>query len=238
MVTQRQNKREGNWKQLFVSTPAKRQEHTVGGVSEDNRPNADEQVKEDTTPIIRSYLEHLFSGLCGDIAILRQEISATSTGLQREVAGLGQRMDPVERLDAQVEDLDRYRQERLDAQVEDLDRYRQERLDAQVEDLDRYRQERLTLQESNRELQYQLDDLENRLWRSNICTRGVPKKTTPGPLEDFVQRLFQHVAPALKDQEIIQDHTHRVGFRSQAPGQAQDKLTCLHYYKQREQTVV
>ncbi|KAJ1200796.1 hypothetical protein NDU88_004617 [Pleurodeles waltl] len=60
-------------------------------------------------------------------------------------------------------------------------------------------------------------------------------QATLGPLEDFVTRLFLHIAPALKDQEIILDHTHRVGRPAQAPVQAQDILTSLHYYKQREQ---
>ncbi|KAJ1083360.1 hypothetical protein NDU88_003519 [Pleurodeles waltl] len=38
-----------------------------------------------------------------------------------------------------------------------------------------------------------------------------------GPLDYFATRLFQHFAPALKDQEIILDRTHRVGQPSQAP---------------------
>ncbi|KAJ1170761.1 hypothetical protein NDU88_002633 [Pleurodeles waltl] len=60
-------------------------------------------------------------------------------------------------------------------------------------------------------------------------------KATPGPLEDFVIRLFRHFALALKDQEIILDRMHRVGQPFQAPGQAQDILRRLHYYKQKEQ---
>ncbi|KAJ1205517.1 hypothetical protein NDU88_000951 [Pleurodeles waltl] len=95
MVTQRQSEKEGNLKELFVKTPAKRQEHTLGMTSGDNRPTADEQVEEDTTPITKSYLEHLFGGLRGDIAILKQEIATTSKDLKREVAELEQRMDTV-----------------------------------------------------------------------------------------------------------------------------------------------
>ncbi|KAJ1192832.1 hypothetical protein NDU88_002138 [Pleurodeles waltl] len=52
--------------------------------------------------------------------------------------------------------------------------------------------------------------------------------------EDFVVRLFQHVAPALKDQNIILDRTHRADHPARSPGQAQDILTCLHYYRQWE----
>ncbi|KAJ1161056.1 hypothetical protein NDU88_001544 [Pleurodeles waltl] len=107
--------------------------------------------------------------------------------------------------------------------------------DAQVEELGHHRQELLSLQESNHKLQYRLADLKNKLRRSSICIRGDLMKATPGPLEDFVTRLCKHVAPALKDQELILDRTHRVGRPSQAPGWAQDLLTCLHYYKQGEQ---
>ncbi|KAJ1206706.1 hypothetical protein NDU88_002107 [Pleurodeles waltl] len=93
MAAQQQSKKEGNLKEVFVKTPAKRQEHTLGGASGDNRPAADEQKEEDTTPITKLCLEHLFAGLRGDIAILRQEIATTSKELKREVAELEQRMD-------------------------------------------------------------------------------------------------------------------------------------------------
>ncbi|KAJ1082995.1 hypothetical protein NDU88_003156 [Pleurodeles waltl] len=53
-----------------------------------------------------------------------------------------------------------------------------------------------------------------------------------GALEDFVVRLFHHVSPALKEQNIVFDRTHRAGRPARTPGQAQDILTCLHYYKQ------
>ncbi|KAJ1157506.1 hypothetical protein NDU88_010217 [Pleurodeles waltl] len=49
---------------------------------------------------------------------------------------------------------------------------------------------------------------------------------------------FQHVAPALKDQTVVLDRTQRVGHSARSPGQAQDILTCLHHYKQRETIMV
>ncbi|KAJ1198381.1 hypothetical protein NDU88_002222 [Pleurodeles waltl] len=103
--------------------------------------------------------------------------------------------------------------------------------DAQVQELDHQRQELLTLHDSNRVLQYRLEDHENRSRCSNICIRGVPAQATPGSLEDFVIRLFWHI----KDQEKILDRTHRAGHPSRAPGPAQDILACLHCYKQKKQ---
>ncbi|KAJ1177477.1 hypothetical protein NDU88_002732 [Pleurodeles waltl] len=90
--------------------------------------------------------------------------------------------------------------------------------DAQEEELDHYMQEILTLQESNHELQYRLEGLENRSWRSTIRIRRVPTGAMPGSLEDFVIRLFRHVAPALKAQEVILACTHRTGHLSQTRG--------------------
>ncbi|KAJ1181072.1 hypothetical protein NDU88_006283 [Pleurodeles waltl] len=43
-----------------------------------------------------------------------------------------------------------------------------------------------------------------------------------GALEDFVVRLFFHVAPALKEQNIVLDRTHRAGHPARTPGEAQD----------------
>ncbi|KAJ1200429.1 hypothetical protein NDU88_004253 [Pleurodeles waltl] len=64
--------------------------------------------------------------------------------------------------------------------------------------------------------------------------KGVPSQTMTGKLEDFVERHFRYVAPDLKDQTVVLDRTHRVGWPARSPGQAQDILTCLHHYKQRE----
>ncbi|KAJ1117583.1 hypothetical protein NDU88_005781 [Pleurodeles waltl] len=106
--------------------------------------------------------------------------------------------------------------------------------DAREEELDCHRRELLTLQDKNQELQCQLDDLENRLRRSNIRIKGVPAQAVTGALEDFVVCLFCHLAPALKQPNIVLDRTHRAGRPARTLGQATTVLTCLHYYKQRE----
>ncbi|KAJ1157080.1 hypothetical protein NDU88_009795 [Pleurodeles waltl] len=70
--------------------------------------------------------------------------------------------------------------------------------------------------------------------RSNIRIKGVPLQAITGKLEDFVVRLFHHMAPDLKDQTVVLDRTHRGGHPVHLPGQDQDILTCLYHYKQRE----
>ncbi|KAJ1125898.1 hypothetical protein NDU88_004313 [Pleurodeles waltl] len=117
-----------------------------------------------------------------ELKACEREIATTTKELKREVAELEQRVGTVERSHG-----------------------------AQAEELDHHRQELLTLQESNHELQYRLEDLKNSLWRSNIRIREVPMQATPGPLEVFVTCLFRHVVPELKDQEIVLDCTHGVG---------------------------
>ncbi|KAJ1194776.1 hypothetical protein NDU88_004062 [Pleurodeles waltl] len=127
-------------------------------------------------------MEQLFGVLREDLATLRQELSTTVKELKGEVAELGQRVDTVERT-----------------------------CDTQEKELDHHRQEIIALQDSNRDLRYRLEDLENRSWQSNILIRGVPEQAIAGSLEDFVIRLFRQLAPALTDQDIILDSTHRTG---------------------------
>ncbi|KAJ1190986.1 hypothetical protein NDU88_000303 [Pleurodeles waltl] len=81
--------------------------------------------------------------------------------------------------------------------------------DAREDELDCHRRELLTLQDKNQELQYQIEDLENRSRLSNNWIKGVPVKAIAGPLEDFVVRLFRDVVLALKEQNIVLDRTHR-----------------------------
>ncbi|KAJ1201390.1 hypothetical protein NDU88_005201 [Pleurodeles waltl] len=88
--------------------------------------------------------------------------------------------------------------------------------------------------DKNQDLQYQQEDLENRSRRPNIRLNLLPAQAAAGPLEDFIVRPFRHAAPAPKEQAIVLDRTYRAGRPAQAPGQAQDILTCIHYYKQRE----
>ncbi|KAJ1090836.1 hypothetical protein NDU88_003964 [Pleurodeles waltl] len=106
--------------------------------------------------------------------------------------------------------------------------------DAREEELDCHRRELLALQDKNQELQYQIEDLGNRCRRSNIRIKGVSSQAVTGKLEDFIEHLFRYVAPDLKDQTVVLDRTHRDGLPAHSPGQAQDILTCLHHYKQRE----
>ncbi|KAJ1216024.1 hypothetical protein NDU88_003630 [Pleurodeles waltl] len=140
-----------------------------------------------------------------DFSTLKQEIGADIKDLKREVIDLGQRVDAVEQT-----------------------------YNTQEEDLDCHRRELLTLQDKNQDLQYQIEDLENRSCLSNIRIKVVPAQVVAGSLEDFVVRLLRYVAPALKEQDIVLDRTHRAGRPTRSLGQAQDILTCLHYYKQRE----
>ncbi|KAJ1099659.1 hypothetical protein NDU88_004758 [Pleurodeles waltl] len=87
---------------------------------------------------------------------------------------------------------------------------------AQEEEIDQHRRYILDLQESNKDLQYRVEDLENRLWRSNICIRGLLTQAITGKVEDFVIHLFRHVAPDLKDQDLLLDRTHRAGRPAQS----------------------
>ncbi|KAJ1162091.1 hypothetical protein NDU88_002569 [Pleurodeles waltl] len=75
----------------------------------------------------------------------RLEIAADVKDLERELVDLGQRVNTLEQTH-----------------------------DAQEEELDCHRRELFTLQDKNQELQYQLNDLENRSRRSNIRIKGVP----------------------------------------------------------------
>ncbi|KAJ1160258.1 hypothetical protein NDU88_000760 [Pleurodeles waltl] len=65
-------------------------------------------------------------------------------------------------------------------------------------------------------------------------TLAPPRRGVTEKLEDFVECLFCHVAPDLKDQTLVPDRTHGVGRPARSPGQAQVILTCLYHYKQRE----
>ncbi|KAJ1217494.1 hypothetical protein NDU88_005088 [Pleurodeles waltl] len=150
----------------------------------------------DGAPLMRAFMEQLFESLLNDLATLKREIAADIKDLKREGIDLGQRVDTVEQAQ-----------------------------DARKDELDCHRRELLTLQDKNQELQYQIEDLENRSRRSNIRIKGVPTQAIAGPLEDFVVHLFLHVAPALKEQNIVLDRTHRAGRPARVAGQAKDILT-------------
>ncbi|KAJ1083614.1 hypothetical protein NDU88_003771 [Pleurodeles waltl] len=89
-------------------------------------------------------MEQIFGSLCEDFVTLKQEIAAAVKDLKREVINLGQSVDTTEQTD-----------------------------DVQEEEIDHHRRELLTLQDKNQELQYQLEDLENRSRQSNIRIKGV-----------------------------------------------------------------
>ncbi|KAJ1139985.1 hypothetical protein NDU88_006346 [Pleurodeles waltl] len=159
----------------------------------------------DGAPLTRAFMEQLFRPLREDFAMLKRDKAADIKDLKKEVIDLGQRVGMVEQTQ-----------------------------DAREEELDCHRRELLTLQDKIQDLQYQIEDLKNRSRRSNIRIKGIPAQAVAGSLEDFVVRLFHHVAPSLKEQDIVLDRMHRAGRPARTPGQAQDILTCLHYYKQKE----
>ncbi|KAJ1174535.1 hypothetical protein NDU88_006356 [Pleurodeles waltl] len=156
-------------------------------------------------PLTRIFMEQLFGALREDFATLKQEIAAEVKDLKREVADLGQCVETLEQTH-----------------------------DTHEEKLDCHRRELLTLQYKNQGLQYKLEDLDNRLSCSNIHIKGILPQAVTGTLEDFVVRLFCHLAPDLKEQNIVLGRKHRAGRPARSPGQAQDILTCLHFYKQRD----
>ncbi|KAJ1082391.1 hypothetical protein NDU88_002559 [Pleurodeles waltl] len=205
MATQKQSKTNSNLRDLFAKIPAKKQDPTRELGSGPRDGTCDGTVDEDANPVTKAFMRQLFEALREDLAALRQDLATTVKELKGEVMELAQRVNTMEHT-----------------------WYRQE------EDLDLHRQMIIALQDSNQDLQYRLEDLENRSRRSNIRIRGVLMQATVGPLDRFIIRLFIHVAPAIDDQDIILDRTHWTGHPSQTPSQPQDILTCLHYYKQKE----
>ncbi|KAJ1089313.1 hypothetical protein NDU88_002464 [Pleurodeles waltl] len=149
-------------------------------------------------------MEQLLRSLHEDFTTQKQEIAIDLKDLKREVIDLGQLMDTI-----------------------------QQTHDAQEEEMDCQRRGLLTLQDKNQDLQYQIEDLENRSRHSSIQIKGAPAQAVTGTLEDFVVHFFCHMAPALKEQNIVLDRTDRAGRPAGPQGQAQDILTCLHHCKQR-----
>ncbi|KAJ1217415.1 hypothetical protein NDU88_005009 [Pleurodeles waltl] len=91
------------------------------------------QLEGREAPLTRTFMEQLFGSLHGDFATLKQEIAAEVKDLKREVTDLGQRVDTL-----------------------------QQTHDEWEEEIDFHRRELIALQDKNQELQYQLEDLENR----------------------------------------------------------------------------
>ncbi|KAJ1162806.1 hypothetical protein NDU88_003271 [Pleurodeles waltl] len=74
--------------------------------------------------------------------------------------------------------------------------------DTHGEELDAQRHEILELHDKNKELRYQIEDLEYRFRSANICIRGILLQVVVGGLEDYVCRLFHYVALKLAPQDI------------------------------------
>ncbi|KAJ1177138.1 hypothetical protein NDU88_002400 [Pleurodeles waltl] len=180
MVTQKQSKKDSSLRDLFAKTPAKKQDPTRELGSDPRGGSSDGTVDEDANPVTKAFMEQLFGALREDLAALRQELATTVKELKGEVTELGQREDTVDCT-----------------------------CDRQEEDLDHHRQEIIALQGSIWDLQYRLEDLENRSRQSNIRIKGVSAQGIVSPLEGFIISLFKHVAPAPDDQDIILDRTHR-----------------------------
>ncbi|KAJ1117427.1 hypothetical protein NDU88_005627 [Pleurodeles waltl] len=164
---------------------------TQSGAPEVESGDAAGPTESDGAPLMRAFMEQLFRSLREDFTTLKQEIVADIKDLIREVIDLGQHVDTIKQTH-----------------------------DAQEEEMDCHRRELLNLQDKNQDLQYQIEDLENKSRCSNIRIKGVPTQAVTGSLEDFVVRLFHHVAPALKEQKIVLDRTHRAGRPARAPGKA------------------
>ncbi|KAJ1096957.1 hypothetical protein NDU88_002087 [Pleurodeles waltl] len=73
----------------------------------------------------------------------------------------------------------------------------------------------IALQDSNRDLQYRLEDLENRSQRTNIRIRGILAQAIVGPLEDFVIYIN---GPAITVPCIYGPTEHREEFLREAIG--------------------
>ncbi|KAJ1172134.1 hypothetical protein NDU88_003984 [Pleurodeles waltl] len=139
MASQRHTKKEGSLRDLFAKTPAKKAKPDEPLVIEGDAAKSQEVQGDGDAPLTRSFMEHLFGTLRGDFATLKQEIAAEVKEMKREDVELGLRSNTLEQV-----------------------------RDPGEEELDCHRRELLTLQDKNQELQYQIEDLENRSRRSNI----------------------------------------------------------------------
>ncbi|KAJ1188427.1 hypothetical protein NDU88_005188 [Pleurodeles waltl] len=133
-------------------------------------------------PVTRSFLENLFTTLRDDIAALKQELAADVKDMRHNMGEMEQRVDSLERGS-----------------------------DNRDEELEEHKREILALRDKTEDLNYQLEALENRSRRCNICIKGVLLQADAGSLKEYVLRLFRYVVPALVEQDIILDHTHRAG---------------------------
>ncbi|KAJ1199966.1 hypothetical protein NDU88_003797 [Pleurodeles waltl] len=105
MVTQKQSTKDSK-RDLFVKTPAKKQDPTHELGLDPRGGSGDRTVDEDANPVTKAFMEQLFGALREDLAALRQEVAMTVKELKGEVTELGQRVDTMEHnCDRQEEDL-------------------------------------------------------------------------------------------------------------------------------------
>ncbi|KAJ1117707.1 hypothetical protein NDU88_005904 [Pleurodeles waltl] len=133
MASQRHSKKEDSLKHLFNKTTAKKMVPPGTPVTEGREVAELSQSECGQASLTRTFVEQLFGSLCEDFATLKQEIAAEVKDLKREVIDLGQGVETLEHTH-----------------------------DAREEEVDCHRRELLTLQDKKQELQYQLEDLENR----------------------------------------------------------------------------
>ncbi|KAJ1117508.1 hypothetical protein NDU88_005707 [Pleurodeles waltl] len=145
MASQRHGKKEGSLKDLFNKTPAKTTVPPGTPVAEGGEVADTSQVGGEEAPLTRTFMEHLFGSLRETFATMKQDIAAEVKDLRREVTDLGQHVDTLEQTH-----------------------------NAWEEEIDSHRRELLALQDKSQELQYQLEDLENRSEQSNIRIKGMP----------------------------------------------------------------
>ena len=106
--------------------------------------------------------------------------------------------------------------------------------DAREVELHSLRKEVIALQDQHVDLQYDLQDLENRSRRYSITLKGVPLNVGSGDLEGYASRIFRHILPALEAKDITLDCTHRARRRHGPSQRLQDILTCVHQFRQKE----
>ncbi|KAJ1130661.1 hypothetical protein NDU88_009011 [Pleurodeles waltl] len=206
MSTAYQARKNSSSKNLLTK-PLKKSDQAGDGCTEAPAPDtaATRCTQDEDAPITQTFLENFFSILWDDIAALIQELAAGVKDIRRKMGELEHRVDSLE-------------QSRWSRNGE----------------LEKDCHKILTLRDKTADLNNQVEDLEHRLRCCNIRIKGIPVQADSGKLEDYVLCLFRQVAPALSAQEIILDRTQRVEHPARSPGQPQNMLTFLHYYKQKD----
>ncbi|KAJ1212508.1 hypothetical protein NDU88_000163 [Pleurodeles waltl] len=207
MVGPRSHKKVATIRALLMKTPGKKADQPEKATQQvpSSAMGDATRTTHEAEPVTRTFLETLFGALCVDIATLKQDLTKDIKGLTRDMNELGVRVDSLERTSGK-----------------------------QGDKLDAHRCKILDLHDKSEKLQYQVEDVENRSRRANITINVVPLQAAGGNLEDHAPRLFHHNVPELPPQEIIVDRIHRAGIPATSPGQPHNILTCLRYYRQKE----